>query len=183
MLIVGVIWSLIPTFFKTLFWRILYPLNHWVNLENHVNKSKDFFPPFEQCTIHSCWFQSWVRWLGFLVRNEFGVSYKHSLEIRSDSDHSTKVSPTTLKLVFESVSLGKNASLPLFYRVFSTLAWIRQFIMRINPLPPSDAVRKQKKKILEDIFSPESPQFKKCHLSGNLKFINSGILQSLNCVI
>jgi len=49
----------------------------------------------------------------------------------------------------------------------------------LNPLPPSDAVRKQKKNILEDLFSSLSSQFKKYHSSGNLKFNNLGIFQSL----
>jgi len=48
-----------------------------------------------------------------------------------------------------------------------------------NPPPPSDAVRKQKKNILEDLFSLVFSQFKKYHPSGNLKFNNFGISQSL----
>jgi len=48
-----------------------------------------------------------------------------------------------------------------------------------NPLPPSDAVRKQKKNILEDLFSRELSQFKNYHPTGNLKFNNLGIFQSL----
>jgi len=47
-----------------------------------------------------------------------------------------------------------------------------------NPLPPSDAVRQQKKNIFEDLFSSVS-QFKKYRPSGNLKFNNLGILPSL----
>jgi len=47
-----------------------------------------------------------------------------------------------------------------------------------NPPPPSYAVWKQKK-IFKDIFSSVSSQFKKYHPSGNLKFNNSGISQSL----
>jgi len=49
----------------------------------------------------------------------------------------------------------------------------------VNPLPPSDAVRKQKKNILEDRFSSVLSQFKKYRPSGNLKFNNLGIFQSL----
>jgi len=48
-----------------------------------------------------------------------------------------------------------------------------------NPLPPSDAVRKQKKK-LKDLFSSLLSKFKKYHPSGNLKFNNLGIFHSLN---
>jgi len=47
-----------------------------------------------------------------------------------------------------------------------------------NSLPPSDAVWKQKF-ILEDLFGSALSQFKKYHPSGNLKFINLGIFQSL----
>jgi len=46
-----------------------------------------------------------------------------------------------------------------------------------NPLPPSDAVRRQKK--IEDLFSSILSHFKACHRSGNLKFNNLGIFQSL----
>jgi len=49
----------------------------------------------------------------------------------------------------------------------------------LNPLPPSDAVRQQKKNIFEDLFSSVLSQFKKYHPSGNLKFYNLGILKSL----
>jgi len=49
----------------------------------------------------------------------------------------------------------------------------------VNPLPPSVAVRKQKKNILEDLFSLVLSQFKKYHPSGNLKFNNLGIFRSL----
>jgi len=50
----------------------------------------------------------------------------------------------------------------------------------LSPLPPSDAIRKQKKKnILEDLFSSVLSQFKKYHLSGNLNFNNLGIFQCL----
>jgi len=51
--------------------------------------------------------------------------------------------------------------------------------MYINPLPPSDAVRKQKKNILEDLFGSVLSQFKKYHSSRYLKFNNLGIFQSL----
>jgi len=49
----------------------------------------------------------------------------------------------------------------------------------LNPLTPSDAVRQQKKIILEDLFSSVLSQFKKSHPSGNLKFKNLGIFKSL----
>jgi len=49
----------------------------------------------------------------------------------------------------------------------------------INPLPPSDAVRQQKKNILEDLFSLVLSQFKKYSPSGNLQFHYLGIFQSL----
>jgi len=49
----------------------------------------------------------------------------------------------------------------------------------INPLPPSDAVRKQKKNIVEDLFSSALLQLKKYHPSENLKFHYLGIFQSL----
>jgi len=39
----------------------------------------------------------------------------------------------------------------------------------INPLSPSDAVRKQEKNILEDLFSSVLSQFKKYQPSRNLK--------------
>jgi len=49
----------------------------------------------------------------------------------------------------------------------------------INPLPPSDHVRKEKKYIVEDVFSSlVLSQFKKYYPSGTLKFNNLGI--SLN---
>jgi len=48
-----------------------------------------------------------------------------------------------------------------------------------NLLPPSEAVRKQKKNILEDLFSSVLSYLKKYHLSGNLKFNILGIFQSL----
>jgi len=44
--------------------------------------------------------------------------------------------------------------------------------------PPSDAVRKRRKNIIEDLFSSVFSQFKKYPPSGNLKFNNSGIFQS-----
>jgi len=47
-----------------------------------------------------------------------------------------------------------------------------------NPLPPSDAGRKQKKNILDDIFSIVTFE-KKYHPSRNLKFHYIGIFQSL----
>jgi len=49
----------------------------------------------------------------------------------------------------------------------------------INPLPPSDAVRKQKNLLLEDLFNTLMLQFKKYHSSENLKFANFDIFQSL----
>jgi len=49
----------------------------------------------------------------------------------------------------------------------------------INPLPPSDAVRQQKKNILEDLLSSVLSQFKKYHPSGNLKFNYLDIFRSL----
>jgi len=50
---------------------------------------------------------------------------------------------------------------------------------KLNPLPPSDAVRKQKKNILEYLFSSVLAQLKKYHPYGNLKFNNLGICQKL----
>jgi len=49
----------------------------------------------------------------------------------------------------------------------------------VNALPPSDAVREQKKDILEDLFGLLLLQFKKYHRSGNLKFNNLGIFPCL----
>jgi len=49
----------------------------------------------------------------------------------------------------------------------------------VDPVPPSDAVRKQKKNILKNLFSSVLSQLKKCHPSGNLKFNILGIFQSL----
>jgi len=55
--------------------------------------------------------------------------------------------------------------------------------LSLNPLPPSDVVRKQKN-INEDLFSSFLSQFKKkYHSSGNLKFNNLGILPSLKLPI
>jgi len=64
--------------------------------------------------------------------------------------------------------------------------FLSQFTVRdyiFNPLPPSDAVRKQKKNILEDLFSSVLSKFQKYHPSGNLKFNYLGILQSLKLPI
>jgi len=47
----------------------------------------------------------------------------------------------------------------------------------LNPLPPSDAVRKQKKIIYEDLSSSVSSHFKQYHRSGDLKYNNLGIFQ------
>jgi len=49
---------------------------------------------------------------------------------------------------------------------------------KVNPLPPSNAVRKQEKNILKDLFSLVLSQYKKYHLSENLKFNYLGITQS-----
>jgi len=49
----------------------------------------------------------------------------------------------------------------------------------INPLPPSDAVREEKKHIFGDLFSSVLSQFKKHHPSRNIKFNTLGIFQSL----
>jgi len=51
--------------------------------------------------------------------------------------------------------------------------------IRLNPLPPSDAVRKERRFILEDLFRAVLSQFKKYHPSQNLKFNYLGIFQSL----
>jgi len=51
---------------------------------------------------------------------------------------------------------------------------------KINPLPPSDAVRKQKKNILENLFSSVLSQLKQYFPSRNLKLNNLGIFGSLN---
>jgi len=50
-------------------------------------------------------------------------------------------------------------------------------LTEINPLPPSDAVRQQKKKF-EDLFSSVLSQFKKYYPFGNLKVDYLGIFQS-----
>jgi len=50
--------------------------------------------------------------------------------------------------------------------------------MQVNPFPPSDAVRQQKKNIFEDLLSSILSQSKKYH-SENLKFYNLGISKSL----
>jgi len=52
-------------------------------------------------------------------------------------------------------------------------------MLSLNPLPPSDAVREQKNNISDDLLSSVLPQFKKYHPSGNLKFNNLSIFQSL----
>jgi len=49
----------------------------------------------------------------------------------------------------------------------------------LNPLPPTDAVQKQKKNILKDILCSVLLQFKKIHLSRNQKCINLGVIQIL----
>jgi len=64
----------------------------------------------------------------------------------------------------------------LFCIYLSVLKLLRQSI--INHYRPCDAVRKQKKNISEDVFSSELSRFKK-KPSGNLKFDNLGIFQSL----
>jgi len=46
-------------------------------------------------------------------------------------------------------------------------------------MPLSDAVRRQKKNILEDLFSSVLSKFKNYHLSGNLIINNLDISQSL----
>ena len=50
---------------------------------------------------------------------------------------------------------------------------------KLNPLPPSDAVRKQKKRIFLAHVSTVLSKFKKYHPSGNLKSDSLGIFQSL----
>jgi len=64
---------------------------------------------------------------------------------------------------------------------FDTNLWLRDVIVKnnqtddyninnhINPPPPSDAIRKQKKYVLEDFFSSILSQLKNYHPSGNLK--------------
>jgi len=56
-------------------------------------------------------------------------------------------------------------------------SWCQKDVL--NPLPPSDAVRKQRKNILEDPSSSELSTLKKYHPSWNLKFNNLGISKSL----
>jgi len=53
------------------------------------------------------------------------------------------------------------------------------FFIFLNPLPPSDAVREQKKNILKDLFCSVMSKFEKYNPSGNVKFNNLGIFQSL----
>jgi len=72
----------------------------------------------------------------------------------------------------------------VFYVVFKSVLGIAMNVrdgrlFSFNPLPPSDAVQKQKTFILEDLFSSVLSQFKKDHPSGNLKFKYLGISQSL----
>jgi len=55
---------------------------------------------------------------------------------------------------------------------------LRGFPPFFNPLPPGYAARKQKKIILDDLFSSVLSHFKKYHCSENLKFIYLGIFQS-----
>jgi len=52
-------------------------------------------------------------------------------------------------------------------------------LIHFNPLPPSDAVRQQKKNISEDLFSSVLSQLKNYHPTGNLKFNYLGISQCL----
>jgi len=74
--------------------------------------------------------------------------------------------------------LLKNLKPKTFYLEISFLSILYGFKL-VNPLPPSDAVRQQKKNIFEDLFSSVSSQFKKYHPCENLKFYNLGILKSL----
>jgi len=53
---------------------------------------------------------------------------------------------------------------------------------RLDPLPPSDVVRNQKKK-LEDLFSSVLSQCKKYHPPGNLRFNYLGIFEGLKLLI
>jgi len=48
----------------------------------------------------------------------------------------------------------------------------------VNSVSPSDAVRKQKKISLEDLFNSVLSQFQKCYPYGNLKFDNLGISEA-----
>jgi len=52
-------------------------------------------------------------------------------------------------------------------------------IENLNPLPPSNAVRKQRKHILEDLFFSVLSKFEKYYPSENLKCNNLGNIQSL----
>jgi len=57
---------------------------------------------------------------------------------------------------------------------------MRRYEERIfNPPPPSDVVQKQKKNILEDLPVQYCHNSKKYHSSGNLKFNNLSIFNSL----
>jgi len=56
---------------------------------------------------------------------------------------------------------------------------VRHKVHFLNPHPPSNAVQKQEKFNLEDLFSSVLSQFKKYRPSGNLKFNNLGIFQSI----
>jgi len=63
-----------------------------------------------------------------------------------------------------------------FWNIKSLLLFI---YLHINPLPPSDAILKTEKNILEDLFRAVLSQFKKYHSFENLKFNYLGIFQSL----
>jgi len=78
-----------------------------------------------------------------------------------------KVLPISLKLNFTPNTLG--------------CCGLTQYMKHseLNPLPPSDAVRKQEKNILKDLSSSVLSQLKIYHPSGNLIFIDSCIFQSL----
>ena len=53
--------------------------------------------PKEQCIIQSWLFQNWVRWQWvFLRKRDSACPKEFAIHILSDSDHSTKVAPTTL---------------------------------------------------------------------------------------
>jgi len=57
---------------------------------------------------------------------------------------------------------------------------LKLFFPHINPPPPSDAVRKQKKTYFRGSFRFNIVKIKKkYHLSENPKFINFGIFQSM----
>jgi len=55
---------------------------------------------------------------------------------------------------------------------------MRPYSGEFNPLPPSDAVRKRKKNILEDLSSSVLLQLKKYHPPRNLKINYLGIFQN-----